>query len=366
MTTLHDLATPALVLDRPRLEKNLSRMQAALAPHRVLLRPHLKTAKSAHIARIALDGTGPITVSTIAEAEYFARHGFTDILLAVTATADKARRVEPLAAAGARITLLVDQPGTARDLARCGLPVLIEVDCGEARSGVDPDGDDLLRVAAALGDSLTGVLTHAGHSYRGRSEAEFRAVAEQERAAVVRAAERLRAAGFRCDTVSVGSTPTALYARDLTGVTEVRAGVYMFGDLFQAAIGSCSEDDIAVSVLATVIGHRPEQGMLLVDAGALALSKDVSTAQTSRDSGFGLVCDIDGNPSFGRAIVTRVYQEHGIAIANTGWPWELLPIGARVRILPNHACLTAAAHDWYNVVSGGSEVVDRWDRCRGW
>src|SRR5690606_16802547 len=135
--------------------------------------------------------------------EYFVGHGFNDILLAVTATADKARRVEPLVAAGARITLLVDEVATASELAPLGLPVLVEVDCGEARSGVDPDGDELLRVAAALGDSLVGVLTHAGHSYRGRSEAEFAAVAEQERAAVVHAAQRLRARGFRTDTVSV-------------------------------------------------------------------------------------------------------------------------------------------------------------------
>src|SRR5690606_6235830 len=199
---------------------------------------------------------------------------------------------------------------------------LVEVDCGENRSGVDPEGAELLDVAAALGESLAGVITHAGHSYRVRGAAEFARIAEQERSAAVRAGERLGAAGMRVDTVSVGSTPTALFAEHLDGVIEMRAGVYMFGDLFQAAIGSCSEDDIAGSVLATVIGHRPEQGMLLVDAGALALSKDVSTAQTSRDSGFGLVCDIDGKPSFGRAIVTRVYQEHGIAIANTGWPWE--------------------------------------------
>lgn len=364
MPTLHDVATPALVLDRTRLENNLLRMREALRPHAVLLRPHLKTAKSVDVARLALGGNGPITVSTIAEAECFAGHGFDDILLAVSATPEKAHRIAPLVAAGVRVTLLTDDIDTASELV--GNPVLIEIDCGEARSGVDPDGDKLLAIAATLSDSLAGVLTHAGHSYRGRSAADFAVVAEQERAAVVHAADRLRAAGFRCDTVSVGSTPTALFARDLTGVTEVRAGVYMFGDLFQAAIGSCSEADIAISVLATVIGHRREQGMLLLDAGALALSKDISTAQTDRDAGFGLVCDLDGNQSFGRAIVQRVYQEHGIAVTDGGWPWHELPIGSRVRILPNHACLTAAAHDWYQVVAGGVEVAARWDRCRGW
>src|SRR5690606_14821983 len=242
---------------------------------------------------------------------------------------------------------------------------LVEVDCGENRSGVDPEGAELLDVAAALGESLAGVITHAGHSYRVRGAAEFARIAEQERSAAVRAGERLGAAGMRVDTVSVGSTPTALFAEHLDGVIEMRAGVYMFGDLFQAAIGSCSEDDIAGSVLASVIGHRREQGLLILDAGALALSKDRSTETTERDAGFGLVVDLDGQPRFGRAIITRVNQEHGMATCENGWPWELLPVGSRVRILPNHACLTAAAHGKNQVVEG-TEIVAEWGRCRGW
>jgi D-serine deaminase-like pyridoxal phosphate-dependent protein len=119
-------------------------------------------------------------------------------------------------------------------------------------------------------------------------------------------------------------------------------------------------------VLASVIGQRREQGLLLLDAGALALSKDRSTERTTQDAAFGVVWDVNGKATFGEAIVERVYQEHGIAVCPGAWPWDELPIGTRVRIAPNHACITAAAHPRYHVVDGGREVVAAWERCGGW
>jgi D-serine deaminase-like pyridoxal phosphate-dependent protein len=192
------------------------------------------------------------------------------------------------------------------------------------------------------------------------------AVAETERAGVVRAAERLRAAGHEVGIVSLGSSPTALHARSMAGVTEVRAGVYMFGDLFQAQLGTHTPEDIAVTVLASVIGRKPDRNAVLLDAGALALSKDRSTEKAPKDYGFGLMLDHDGRPSFGEAIVTRTHQEHGEVRGDTPLPFDRLPIGARVRVAPNHTCLTAAAHDRYHVVDGGQEVIAIWDRVNGW
>ncbi|MFQ3623253.1 MAG: hypothetical protein SNJ73_06875, partial [Acetobacteraceae bacterium] len=187
------------------------------------------------------------------------------------------------------------------------------------------------------------------------------------RAMLVRAADRLRAAGHPVRIVSMGSSPTALHARSLAGVTEVRAGVYMFGDLLQCQLGTEAREDIALSVLASVIGRRPERNRLLIDAGALALSKDRSTQSAARDYGFGLVVDLAGRPSFGEAIVTRAYQEHGVVDCDTPLPFERLPVGARVRVLPNHACLTAAAHDRYHVVVGADDaIVAVWPRISGW
>jgi D-serine deaminase-like pyridoxal phosphate-dependent protein len=166
--------------------------------------------------------------------------------------------------------------------------------------------------------------------------------------------------------VSVGSSPTVLHARSMDGVTEVRAGVYMFGDLFQAEIGTHGPGDIALTVLASVIGRRPAERRIVIDAGGLALSKDRSTEATLRDFGYGLVLDRMGRPSYGHSLVRRAYQEHGVAEIDAASGAAVPPIGAKVRIAPNHTCMTAAAHDRYFVVDGGETVVAVWPRVNGW
>jgi D-serine deaminase-like pyridoxal phosphate-dependent protein len=367
--TLDDLTTPCLVLDLGILKRNLAAMAAAVARHPgLMLRPHLKTAKSREVARLAAPDFGPITVSTLAEARYFAEGGWRDQIYAVGITPRKLDAVAALNAAGAEVKVITDDPEAARAIAAHPGPLraLIEVDIGEGRGGVTPESDALPAIAAALGPRLAGVLTHAGHSYLGRSAEEMAAVAEVERAGVVRAADRLRAAGHEVGIVSLGSSPTALHGRSMAGVTEVRAGVYMFGDLFQAQLGTHAPQDIAVTVLASVIGRKPERNAVLLDAGALALSKDRSTQAAPKDYGFGLMLDREGRRSFGEAILTRTHQEHGEVQGDGPLPFGRLPIGALVRVAPNHTCLTAAAHDRYHVVEGGQEVIAVWDRVNGW
>jgi D-serine deaminase-like pyridoxal phosphate-dependent protein len=208
-------------------------------------------------------------------------------------------------------------------------------------------------------------MTHAGHSYGCRDIACIKQIADVERATVVSAAHRLRDSGIECRVVSVGSTPTMTHADSLDGVTEARPGVYMFQDLYQAEIGSCTMDDIAVTVLSSVIGKNESENRFLVDAGALALSKDRSTQSAPRDFGYGAVWDLDNEPVFGNCIVERVWQEHGMAVSDVKLDFRALTVGTRVRIGPNHACITAAAYDRYYVVEGG-EVVAEWDRINGW
>jgi D-serine deaminase-like pyridoxal phosphate-dependent protein len=362
---LADLPTPCLVLDRHVLQRNITRMADVVGRHGVVLRPHMKTAKSIDVARLALAGqSGCITVSTLAEAEYFAAHGIADILYAVGITPQKLDQVAKLNAAGAQITVITDDPDTAGAIAAHPAPprTLIEIDTGESRGGVTPDDEDLLRIATLLGPRLGGVMTHAGHSYSGRSIGDMVRIAEAERAGVVRAAEILRGAGHAAPIVSMGSSPTALHAETLTGITEVRAGVYMFGDLFQAEIGTNRLSDIAVTVLTSVIGRRP--GRLLVDAGGLALSKDRSTEAAPNDYGYGLVLDLAGH-RLGEAIVRRAYQEHGVIELAPETPCPLR-VGDKLRIAPNHTCMTAAAHDRYHVVDGDETVIAVWPRVNGW
>ncbi|MFN8723410.1 MAG: alanine racemase [Rhodospirillales bacterium] len=377
MTDLADLDTPCLLLDRTRLDRNVARVNARLAALGVTPRPHLKTAKSIHVARRAMaTPTGPATVSTLAEAEHLAAHGVTDILYAVGIAPGKLDRVTRILAAGCDHMLSVDSVEAARrtaaHAARTGdaIPVFVEIDSDGLRAGLPPDHPDVIAVARALvdgGAALAGVMTHFGGSYAGRSPEDFAAMAETERAAAVLAADRLRAAGFVVPRVSVGSTPTALFARDLTGITEARPGVCLIQDLVMAGIGVCTPDDVALSVLATVIGHQREKGWILVDAGWMAMSRDRGTARLAVDQGYGMVCDLDGRP-YADLIVTDANQEHGIVARRPGSPGPVpdLPVGARVRILPNHACATAAQHGAYRVLDGGRTVVAIWERTNGW
>ncbi len=372
-----DLPTPCLVLDRPAVARNIAAMDRAVSRHNVRLRPHLKTAKSIEVARMALVGAaaeGAITVSTLAEAEYFGAHGLTDILYAIAITPQKIEQVDKLNAAGAQLMVVTDDPATAAVIGQRRDPprTLIEIDTGGARAGLLPDDPALLDVAAALDGALAGVMTHGGHSYFGRTAAEMAQAAEQERDGATRAAARLRAAGYDCPIVSVGSTPTALHAESLDGVTEMRAGVYMFGDLFQSEVGSLDRADVALTVLASVVGRRPAAdrlpgGGVLLDAGGLALSLDRSTAAPGLvDCGYGLMLDEQGRPAFGQAVVAQVWQEHALVALDPAAGAAPLAVGDRVRVSVNHACMTAAAHDRYFVTDDGAEVAVVWHRINGW
>lgn len=366
---LEDLPTPCLILDRKVLERNLRRMSDTVHRNGVALRPHLKTAKSAEVGRMATKGeAGGITVSTLAEAEYFAEHGFRDILVAAAQPPSKLDRAAALIDKGVTLGLITDDVEGARAIARNrgSFRVLIELDSGDKRAGVAAESDALFDIARALEGKLAGVMTHAGHSYGCRTIDCIKKIAEHERACVVTAAARLRNAGLNCDVVSVGSTPTMTHAEDLTGVTEARPGVYMFQDLLQAEIKSCGKEDIALTVLASVIGRNPNENRFLVDAGALALSKDRSTQVTPHDAGYGEVWDLECRSINSDCHIDRAWQEHGSATSRSPLPFDELHIGTKVRIAPNHACLTAAAHDRYYVIDGGTEVVAEWDRINGW
>lgn len=369
--------TPALVLDEARMERNIERMRARLSRFEVGFRPHVKTNKCVEITRRLLASpSGPITVSTLAEAEYFAAQGIDDILYAVGIAPNKLEHVSKLRRQGVGLSIILDNAAAARAVVaharKSGetLDVLLEIDADGHRSGLLPDAPELLEIGAMLDTDwtrLAGVMTHAGKSYECKSAAGIRAMAEQERYAVVSAAEKLRGKGLPCPIVSVGSTPTALFAENLDGVTEVRAGVYVFFDLVMAGLGVCAIDDIALSVLATVIGQQPAKGWSIVDAGWMAMSRDRGTSAQALDQGYGLVCNVDGVP-FDDLVVIDANQEHGIIAPRPGSGGKptLLEIGSQVRILPNHACATAAQHARYHVMSEGGALRGTWERLNGW
>jgi D-serine deaminase-like pyridoxal phosphate-dependent protein len=371
------LPTPALLLNVERVRRNIARLQSHLSSLGVPLRPHLKTAKCAEVARMVMaTAQGPAAVSTLREAEQFAAAGVRDLLYAVGIGPDKLSRVLALRRTGIDLSIVLDSIDQAQAVVavcketKTRIPVLIEIDADDQRAGLPPEDQRVIEIAHVLvrgGAELRGVMTHSGGSYSRAGADAMRTAAETERSAAVSAAAALRGAGLPCPVVSVGSTPTAQFARDLSGVTEVRAGVFVFFDLVMAGLGVCTVDDIAMSVLATVIGHQGAKGWILIDAGWTALSQDRGTSQQALDQGYGLICDSAGTP-YPDLIVTRVNQEHGIISLRPGSTATLpsIPIGARVRILPNHACATATQFDRYHVLNETDQVTDIWQRFSGW
>ena len=377
MLTIADLDTPAALIDTRRMQDNITRMQRRMNALGVKFRPHVKTSKCVPVVRAQLAaGACGITVSTLKEAEQFFAARIDDIVYAVGIVPAKLQHVLALRRKGCDLKIITDSVAGANAIADFGqqqreaFEVWIEIDVDGHRSGIPPEDEGLLTVARTLherGMRLGGVLAHAGASYECDDPEALRNMAEQERRGTVRAAERLRRAGVACPIVSVGSTPTALSAQQLQGVTEVRAGVYVFFDLVMHNVGVCGTESIALSVLTTVIGHQPEKGWVIVDAGWMAMSRDRGTQRQKRDFGYGLVCSADGEPIAGY-IVDSANQEHGIVCNTEGVGDDIVarfPVGTRLRILPNHACATGAQHPEYHAVLPGGEL-ETWPRFYGW
>jgi D-serine deaminase-like pyridoxal phosphate-dependent protein len=351
---LPDLATPALLVDRNVLQGNIAAMAAHGDAIGVELRPHAKTHKSPDIARLQVDaGAVGLTVATVSEAAILARSGFRDLFIAypLWVDAEKGRRIRQLLD-DVTLTLGVDSVESGRalaaqlgagsgsdDLAR--LSVLVEVDSGHHRSGVQPDG------AGALADQLAhaglrvrGIFTFPGHSYTpGRQQQ----VAEEEAVALADAVAGLAARGVGVEVVSGGSTPSA--GRVAAGtMTEMRPGVYVFGDAQQWELGTVAPEAISLTCLATVVSHG--SGNVVLDAGSKALGAD----RAAWASGFGRLLD---HPE---ARITALSEHHAVV----AWPDPALPPrGARLRVVPNHVCNAVNLADELVVVTNG-EMVDRW------
>ena len=371
---IEEIKTPSLLLDITRVRANAERMSDIAKRNNVRLRPHIKTHKCVEVARIQTDGhDGAITVSTLAEARAFAKHGFTDITYAVPIERGKFDDVIEILQSGVNLNLLTDDGDTLTQLNRASgkagvkFDVFVKIDSGTHRVGVEPDTKEAIAIPRQISDSanlnFAGILTHAGHSYNATSKEGILDVARHERDSMVGLAERLRGDGIDVPTVSIGSTPTMSTVDHLNGADEIRPGNYIFFDAFQATLGSCRFEDTALTVLTAVVHKDTTRKRLVVDAGAIALSKDRGPIGLDPGCGYGHVLDTDGNETGMR--VTSLSQEHGEIEANESEMYDQRKVGDRVRILANHSCLTAAQHSHYNVVENG-KIVDQWEIHSGW
>lgn len=340
---LDALETPAVAVERAVLDRNIARAAQIARNAGVALRPHVKTHKSLKIAGLQMaGGASGLTVAKPAEAEVFLAGGFRDVTVAYPLLDPRkiGRLIAAAAQAGARLRLVADSAAGVAALAAVAagagrdVEVMLEVDVGLKRCGVEPAGEEAQRLAAAIQNhpSLTfaGLLSHAGQAYGAEGPDGVRAVAEAERVAMTGLAGRLREAGIAVPAVSVGSTPTVWLGEHFEGLTEIRPGNCVFMDLTQASLGVAARSDIALSVIASVVSVNDR--FAIVDAGSKVLSSDRGPHGSARLNGYGLAAPLD-EPSHEMAVVS-LSEEHGF-LAHEGRPPAL---GEHVRIWPNHAC----------------------------
>lgn len=372
---LNQPETPFLLIDELRYKNNIARLYKHVENLGGYVRPHLKTLRSPEATRYLLKNAhSPATVSTLAEAEHFANIGYTDILYAVGISPHKLDRVANLIRQGIKMHILLDTLEQAKAVREYSInhnvtfSIFIEVDCDGHRGGIPPESDELIDLAVMLqgkGTILTGLLAHAGESYCHHID-ELHKAAKAECDAIRRASECIRSHNITCPILSVGATPTALYSQELENINEVRAGVFSTFDLVMKNVGVCSLDDIAISVVTSVIGYNRKKNWIFIDAGWMALSRDRGTASQQEDFGYGLVCNMDNQPLH-QIYVSHANQEHGIITLplNSDFTLDDFPIGTRLRIFPNHACATAAMHKNYQVLlEDGQQQI--WSRITGW
>jgi D-serine deaminase-like pyridoxal phosphate-dependent protein len=374
MEDLQKLKTPSLVLDVERVRSNAQRISQLAKTNNARLRPHIKTHKCIEIAQIQTAGhDGAITASTLAEVRAFSKHGFNDITYAVPIEPGKFDEAIEIAGSGVKLNLITDSveipPLLDNRLQETGvkMSVFLKVDCGYHRCGVEPDSDEAFEIPRLIADAsnlnFAGILTHAGHSYNARSKDEIAAIARHERDSMAQLAARLRSDGIEVPIISIGSTPTITRIDHLKGIDEIRPGNYIFFDAAQAAFGSCNFEDCALTVLAAVIHIDRRRKKVILDAGAIALSKDRGAVELDSTCGYGRVLDLEGKETGLR--LESLSQEHGAFHVKDDAILESLRVGTRLRVLANHSCLTAAQHPYYNVLENG-RIIDRWKIHYGW
>jgi D-serine deaminase-like pyridoxal phosphate-dependent protein len=351
---LSDLPTPQVLIDHRRLTNNIDRVQQMASAAGMRLRPHAKTHKSPVIAKMQIDrGAIGVCCAKIGEAEVFADAGVLDIRLPYPVNPANASRLMAVMDR-ATISIIVDHLDVAHGwsdaMSAAGrtLDVLIKVDVGFHRCGIDPDADPLTfvqAVAAMPGLRLRGFLSHAGHGYHAASEEELCAIAQQEAATLASLRDRAAQSGIPIDELSVGATPTLRYSVRQPGLTELRPGNYVYFDRTQVALGAATLDDCALTVMATVVAKHP--GRIILDSGSKTLTNDTARG-ISKAPGYGAVLT-DGGHVDEALTIERLSEEH--ATVRVDGTTRLKP-GDRVRVLPNHSCTVSNLVDAVRLVDG--------------
>ncbi|GGA09928.1 alanine racemase [Paenibacillus marchantiophytorum] len=346
--TLETLETPCVIIDSALVDRNIQVMADAIKQHQVKLRPHAKTHKMPAIARQQIEaGAVGITVAKISEAEVMAASGINNIFVAYPIVTPS--KIERAVRLSEQIELIigVDSLAGAQQLEQIAavhghsLQVRLEIDTGFRRTGVLYEQASALaaQIARMPHLRLTGIYTFRGSFHAGKATLDVAAAGLEEGTLMVQLAERLRAEGIAIVDVSVGSTPTAISAAAVEGVTEVRPGTYVFHDRMQARLGVCDIADCAGSVLVTIVS-RPSADLIIVDGGSKTFATDVQPGtEPLQLRGFGHIMNLED------AYLVRLSEEHGMIELGPLAQTALLQVGDKLRIIPNHICSTVNLHN---------------------
>jgi D-serine deaminase-like pyridoxal phosphate-dependent protein len=352
---------PTLLLDKEKAIRNIEKMAGKARKSGVRFRPHFKTHRSAGVAEWFRDfDVDAITVSSLDMAAYFADHGWSDITVAFPVNLLEIDKINSLAAEIA-LGLLVESKEAVQFLAAHldhKVSAWIKVDVGYGRTGVTWDRpDEIVELAQAVVATnrlaFRGLLTHAGHSYHAASKLELEAIHRDSVARLAHVRAALRAEGFSQVELSSGDTPTCSIVDDFSGLDEIRPGNFVFYDLKQAGIGSCSEREIAVAVACPVVAKHPQRNEIVLYGGAVHLSKE-SFARADGTPTFGHVAFWDGDgwgPSLPDTYVSSLSQEHGI-VRTTVDVLNRVHVGDVLIVVPVHSCLLSYLLNDYHTLDG--------------
>jgi D-serine deaminase-like pyridoxal phosphate-dependent protein len=359
-----EIDTPALLIEKSILEKNILRMQNLANTRNIKLRPHIKTHKIPEIAKLQIDaGAQGIAVAKISEAETMADYGFLDIQIAnIIVGKKKVERLRILREKLNSLSVATDSFEAVDDIAKAfknsllPLKVLIKVDAGFHRCGLESK-EAILKLSKYILDkpglTFEGLMTHAGQAYLAGSIREIEQIGYHEANVMIQIAEYLRKNGVEVLQISVGSTPTACYSSKIEGITELRVGNYVYFDMIQVALGTSKITDCALSILSTIVSI-PSLDRMIIDAGSKSLSLDKGAHSKSMLDSYGYIIGKNSK-------IVRLSEEHGVVdILN-----EDFSTAEKIRIIPNHACAVSNLFDKAYLVDG-KEIIDEFNiPCRG-
>ena len=360
MSVLTSIIEPTLLLDREKCQRNIQKMVEKAQSNGIRLRPHFKTHQSKEVGEwFQKAGVRSITVSSLQMATYFAEQGWDDITVAFPVNVLEIERINRLANR-IQLNLIVVGLAPLAVLAaqlHASVNLWIKIDVGYHRTGVSPDDEE--SIAAILHYIQTqqhlhfkGFLAHAGHSYNCRSHAEILSIHRESTQLLTQVAARYRPA-YPDLEISAGDTPTCSVAEDFSMVTEIRPGNFVFYDLTQARISSCTKAEIAVAMACPVVAKHPERQEIIVYGGGVHFAKDVLEGGPAPKS-YGELVYLEGqtwSAPVPDCYLSKISQEHGTLKVNPT-VFQQIEVGEVVLILPVHSCMTANAMRRYTTLQG--------------